>query len=280
MTPLFALASAVLVGGADFVGGLTSRRAPPVVVAAAAQAFGVVIGVPAAIVYGAEAFGARDAGLSLATGVLVGAGLLCFYAAMAGGLISLVAPVTAVVGAVIPVGVGFARGERPGVMAVVGIPLALAAVTTVALAPGVAATASAELHRALALSLTAGVSFGLFFVVLAEIDESAGIWPVPVQRLASTAILVALAFALHTPLRGGHGITWIALLIAVLEVTATIFLLLALQRGPLAVASVLASLYPVTTVLLAAALLRERLSRVQLAGVLLALVAVVLVAAG
>jgi drug/metabolite transporter (DMT)-like permease len=280
VTALFAFASAVLVGGADFAGGLTSRRAPPVLVAAAAQAFGVLVGVPAAVVYGADAFGARDAGLSLATGVLVGGGLLCFYAAMAGGLISLVAPLTAVVGALIPVAVGLARGEHPGVTALVGIPLALVAVATVSLASGVAETAGAGLSRALPLALTAGVSFGLFFVVLAEIDESAGIWPVPVQRLASTAILVALAFALRTPLSVGRDVTLIALLIAVLEVAATVLLLLALQRGPLAATSVLASLYPVTTVLLAAALLRERLSRAQLAGVVLALVAVVLVAAG
>ncbi|HEY7381858.1 MAG TPA: DMT family transporter [Gaiella sp.] len=282
MTALFALASAVLVGGADFVGGLTSRRAPAVVVAASAQALGLLVGIPLALVYGFDALSATDVLFSLLSGAFVGIGLVLFYVAMSGGLISLAAPVTAVVGALLPATVGFARGERPGTTALVGIPLALVAVAIVSLAPEDAtAQAKARVSRAVVLAVGAGVLFGLFFVVLAEVSEDAGMWPVPLQRLMSTLVLVPLALALRAPLlTAARSVATPALSIALLEVSATVFLLLALQRGPLAVASVLASLYPVTTVLLAAAVVGERLSRAQLSGVVLALVAVALVSAG
>jgi drug/metabolite transporter (DMT)-like permease len=282
VTALFALASAVLVGGADFVGGLTSRRAPAVVVAASAQALGLLVGIPLALVYGFDALSATDVLFSLLSGAFVGIGLVLFYVAMSGGLISLAAPVTAVVGALLPATVGFARGERPGTTALVGIPLALVAVAIVSLAPEDAtAQAKARVSRAVVLAVGAGVLFGLFFVVLAEVSEDAGMWPVPLQRLMSTLVLVPLALALRAPLlTAARSVATPALSIALLEVSATVFLLLALQRGPLAVASVLASLYPVTTVLLAAAVVGERLSRAQLSGVVLALVAVALVSAG
>jgi drug/metabolite transporter (DMT)-like permease len=282
VTALFALASAVLVGGADFVGGFTSRRAPAVVVAGTAQALGLLVGIPVALVYGFDALGAADVLFSLLSGALVGIGLVLFYAAMSGGLISLAAPVAAVVGALLPATVGLARGERPGTAALVGIPLALVAVAIVSLAPEEAtAPAKARASRAVALAVAAGVLFGLFFVVLAEVSEDAGMWPVPLQRLMSTLVLVPLALALRAPLlAAARSVATAALSIAALEVSATVFLLLALQRGPLAVAAVLASLYPVTTVLLAAAVVGERLSRVQLSGVVLALVSVALVSAG
>lgn len=281
MTALFALSSALLIGAADFLGGLVSRRVPSAVVACLGQGLGLLLGVPLALLWGWDALHARDVGLSLASGVGVGLGIVCFYAAMAAGTVSIVAPVTAVTGAVIPVSVGLARGERPGAAAVAGIGLALVAVTVVSLAPGEARAdgARGDGARVLLLALTAGVSFGAFFVLFAEIDEDAGMWPLPLQRVASTVLLLGLVLATGASLRTARSAARAAVAIAALEVTATVFVLLAVQRGPLAVASVLASLYPVTTVLLAGLVLRERLTRLQLSGVGLALVAVVLVSA-
>jgi drug/metabolite transporter (DMT)-like permease len=123
----------------------------------------------------------------------------------------------------------------------------------------------------------AGLQVGLVYVCLAHVQEDAGMWPVAISRVASTAVVVALALAVTRGVAVTRGIVPRIALIGVLEVGAAVTLLLALQRGPVSVAAVLASLYPVTTTFLAALVLHERLRGLQLAGVGLALVAVALV---
>jgi drug/metabolite transporter (DMT)-like permease len=280
VTALLALLSALMVGGADFLGGITSRRARPVVVAATSQVLGLSVAVPIALVWWADELRTRDVTLALAGGIAVGTGFVLFYGAMAGGLISLAAPVAAVVGAVLPVAVGFVRGERPGVAAVAGVALALGAIAIVAIAPTPSAPGTDAAARAVVLAAAAGFCFGFFFLFFAGIDEDAGLAPLPIYRVGSAAILVAVAAAMRVHVTEARPVARRALAISTLEVLATVPLLLALQRGPLVIAAVVASLYPVTTVILARGLLHERLSRPQLAGVALALVAVVLVSTG
>ena len=134
----------------------------------------------------------------------------------------------------------------------------------------------------IALALASGLFFGLFYIAFSRVSDDAGMWPVTIERAAAAVVLVVLALALtRGPIVGARRAALATvLLIAVLEVAATVPLLLALQRGPVAIASVLASLYPVTTVLLAAFVLRERLSRLQYVGVACALVSVALVSSG
>lgn len=277
MTAVLAIASALLVGGADFIGGFLSRTASPVRVAALAQAIGLLLAIPAALVVDADRVTGADAAWSAASGVAVGLGLVVFYTAMTRGMISLVAPVAAVTGAVVPVVYAISSGERPGATAVAGILLAVAAIALVSLAPDTDPTARGTGLGALPLAFGAGLLFGLFYVCLARVHEDAGMWPVAISRVASTAVVVALALTVTR----GLAVAWRTVpriaLIGVLEVGAAVTLLLALQRGPISVASVLASLYPVTTTFLAAFVLHERLRGLQLAGVGLALVAVVLV---
>lgn len=278
MTALLALASAVFVGGADFLGGVTSRRVPAARIAAFAQACGLVVVVPVAVLYGATRVTGTDAAWSVASGVAVGLGLMWFYRAMALGLISVVAPVAAVIGASIPLFYALAIGERPGAIALIGIAVALGAVAIVSIAPsgsGVRPTA-----QVVGLALSAGVAFGLFYVFLARTSDDAGLWPAAFSRVGSTIALVALAARTPPGIHATRTLLRPAIVIGVLEVAAIVTLLLALQRGPISVAAVLASLYPVTTVLLAAALLHERLTRPQLAGVVLALLAIGLVSTG
>lgn len=282
MTALLALLSAVMVGGADFLGGITSRRARPVVVAATSQVVGLGIAIPIALLFPADDLRARDVALSLGGGIAVGVGFVFFYAAMAGGLISLTAPVAAVVGAVLPVAVGLVRGERPGAAAVTGVVLALVAIAIVSMASSAEAAAAHTdtVARTIVLGAIAGFCFGFFFLFFAGIDEDAGLVPLPVYRVGSAAVLLVVAAVMRARPVEARGVMRPALAISTLEVLATIPLLYALQRGPLVIAAVVASLYPVTTVILARALLHERLSRQQLAGVALALCAVVLVSTG
>lgn len=282
MTAFLAILSAVLVGGADFLGGLASRTASALRVAALAQAAGLPPALVLALAVHAERVSGADVAWALGSGVAVACGFACFYSAMGRGLISVVAPLAAVTGAAVPVFYALARGERPGAAASVGIVTALAAVVIVSIAP----VAPEHAHLAITpdvvgLSLLAGGCFGIFYVAFSVISEDAGLWPVALERTGATVTLVAIALALT---RGAlvvpSRLVRLVVTIGALEVGATVPLLLALQRGPIAIASVLASLYPVTTVLLAAVVLHERMSRLQLAGTGLALVAVVLVSAG
>jgi drug/metabolite transporter (DMT)-like permease len=277
LTALLAIASALLVGGADFIGGFLSRTVSPVRVAAVAQAIGLLLAIPAALLVDADRVTGTDAAWSAASGIAVGLGLVLFYTAMTRAMISLVAPVAAVTGAVVPVVYALVSGERPGAAAVVGIVLAVVAIGLVSLAPD-ASPVGAGLG-ALPLAVAAGLLFGLFYVCLARVHEDAGMWPVAISRVASTGVVVALALAVTRGVAVARGMAPRIALIAVLEVGASVAVLLALHRGPVSVASVLASLYPVTTMLLAALVLHERLRGLQLAGVGLALVAVALVSA-
>lgn len=283
MTALLALLSSIFIGGADFVGGLASRTANGVRVATFVALMGLPLSFVVSLAYGAEYLGRDDVIWSVTAGVVVAAGIGCFYVGMGRGLISVVAPVAAVTGAVIPVVYGLVRGERPGVPALVGLVIAFVAVAVVSIA-------QSEQHpetlvgvdrNVIGLALAAGGFFGIFYIALSRVSDEAGLWPVTITRAAAAIVLVILSLVLTRGLLGGVTRLWrTVLLIAVLEVAAMVPLLLALQRGPVAIASVLASLYPVTTVLLAAFVLRERLSRLQYVGVACALVSVALVSTG
>lgn len=276
MTALLAVASALLVGGADFVGGFLSRTVDAVRVAAAAQLVGLALAVPTALFVASERVTTTDASWAVGSGIAVALGLVCFYTAMTRGLISVVAPVTAVTGALVPLLYALGGGERPGEAAMAGIALAIVAIGLVSLGPTGPAEAAAS-RDALPLAIAAGVLFGLFYVCFARVHEDAGLWPVAISRLTSATVLVALAIVLTRGLSVGRVAAPWVFAIGALEVAAAVTLLLALQRGPISVASVLASLYPVTTTFLAALVLRERLRGLQLAGVALALVAVALI---
>jgi drug/metabolite transporter (DMT)-like permease len=277
VTALLAVGSAILIGCSDFIGGVVSRRGSAVRVAALAQFISFVLAVPTAVAVGATHVTGADAAWSLVSGVTVAVGLGLFYAAMKKGLISLVAPMAAITSATVPVIYALARGERPGTVALTGIVLALCAIAVVSLAPaGAEARDGANTSTVIGLSLIAGVFFGAFFICFSRTSEDAGLWPVVLSRAASGGILVGFALITLGGLAVGSLIRFVTPM-GIAETIAGVALLLALQRGPVAIASVLASLYPVTTVLLAAGVLRERLSGVQLTGVVLALAAVVLV---
>ena len=282
MTAFLALLSAVLIGGADFVGGIASRTANGVRVAAFVAVAGLPLALVVSVAYGAERVTRSDVVWSVLAGVVVAVGIACFYIGMGRGLISFVAPVAAVTGAVIPVTYGLVRGERPGTTALVGLVIAFVAVAVVSLAPSEQHPDAADVDgNVIALSLASGVLFGLFYIAFSRVSDEAGLWPVTIERVAAAIVLVPLALLLvRGPIAGLRRLLPSVLLIAVLEVGATVPLLLALQRGPVAIASVLASLYPVTTVLLAGFVLRERLSRLQYVGVACALVSVALVSSG
>jgi drug/metabolite transporter (DMT)-like permease len=277
VTVLLGLAASVVFGCADFVGGAVSRQASPLRVAVLGQLVALGFAVPAALLVSWERVTLADAAWSLATGVTAGCGLGLFYSAMARGLISLVVPLTAVISATLPVAYGLVRGERPGTPALVGIVLALVAVAIVSATPGAGQALSAI---PIVFSLVSGTLFGLFIILLSQVSDQAGLWPIALSRSSTCLVLAGLALAVTGRQPAGvRQLLPAAIAIGTLEAGGFIALFLALQRGPISIASVLLSLYPVTTVLLATIVLGERMSRTQTAGIALALSSVILISA-
>jgi drug/metabolite transporter (DMT)-like permease len=214
-------------------------------------------------------------------GVSQAFGVWWFYAALGAGPISVVSPLTAILVAGIPVGVGLLTGERPGYIACVGVVLALIAVVLVSRE---ATDEDVTPHKFTAtvawLTVGSGVAFGLNFVLIAQAPVEANLWPLVFARLSASVLVLMIAAVsanLHaptgTPLR-------LAVLAALLDTGANVAMLLALHASLLSLAGVLMSLYPAATVLLAIMVLRERVTMSQTVGMVLALAAVAMIASG
>ena len=277
MSVLLALLSSVLWGTADFLGGTATRRLPAPVVVGASQAFALVALIPFAVVAGA----APD---SLWTGVEAGIagviGLAAFYAALASGTMGVVAPIAAL-GSLLPVAVGLARGESPSTLQSAGIALAIAGVV---LASGPEVRGGAV--RPLVLAIVAAFGFGLVGVFLADgaaASPGAVVTTLLVMRGTSVGVLfAAFLFARTRGYRAGVVQTDLGLLAAIGfgDVGANAAYAFASRGALLSVVFVLASLYPVVTILLARQLQREVLVRIQVVGAFGTLAGVALIAAG
>jgi drug/metabolite transporter (DMT)-like permease len=275
MSVPFALSSAAAYGAGDFAGGLAARRTPVLTVTLVAQVAGLVALVPAALLVPGHVSGA-----ALATGALAGlcgmGGLLLYLRGLAVGPMGLVAPLSSVVGAALPLAAGVVHGERPGGVAWLALAVAL---VSIALA-GAGSRGDAAAGAGLAYGLGAGVGFGLFFVAIAATPDDGGLWPLLAGRVVSVTLLAAILLARGR--RAGHGIRGsvrLMVLCGLLDTAANVLFLLATRTGALSVSGVLVSLYPVVVVVLARVVLRERLSGLQLTGVGLALTASALLAA-
>ncbi|MGY1987546.1 MULTISPECIES: EamA family transporter [unclassified Blastococcus] len=276
MAALLALASAVVYGAADFLGGLASRRASVFAVVAVSQLTGLLALVVLLPWLGGPVTTA-DLAWGAASGLAGSAGLLVFFRALAVGVMSVIAPVTALTAAAVPVLVGLLGGERIGPWATAGILLALGAVVLVSAEGGLRALRGAR-PASLVPALVAGAAFGLFFVLLDRTSAGAGLTPLVAARVASVALVISVALTTRQGLRPGRAALPLVLVSGLGDMTANALFLLATQQdGPLAITGVLASLYPVSTVVLAQIVLRERLVPAQLAGLGTAAAAVVLI---
>ena len=276
MAVILALTSAAVYGAADFLGGLASRKTSVFGVVALSQVVGL-----AALLALLPWLGGPVDGTDLAWGVAAGvagaSGLVLFFRTLARGVMSVIAPVTAVTSAAVPVLVGLLGGNRIGLWAAAGIALALAAVVLVSAEGGMSALRAAR-PASLAPALAAGTAFGFFFVLLDRTSEEAGVTPLVAARMASVALVVVLALATRQSLRVTRPALPLVALSGVGDMTANaLFLLATQQEGQLAITGVLASLYPVSTVMLAQVLLRERLAGAQVAGLGTAVAAIVLI---
>jgi len=272
MSVPFALSSAAAYGAGDFAGGLAARRAPVLRVTTVAQAAGTVVLLPAALLVPGH-LSLAAAGIGALAGVSGMAGLLLYMRGLAAGPMGLVAPLSSVVGAGLPLAAGLLGGERPGGVAWLALAVALVAIVLA----GAGSRGDAAAGAGLAYGLGAGVGFGLFFVAIAATPDDAGLWPLVAGRVVSVTLLVAVLLRNGRPAGCPAGIG-LMVLCGVLDTAANVLFLLATRTGALSVSGVLVSLYPVVVLLLARFVLRERLTGLQLTGVGLALTASALLA--
>jgi uncharacterized membrane protein len=283
MAALLALLSAVAYGVGDFFGGLSARRLPSSAVVLRTHVAGLA-GLVVVLPLVEASPGGHDILVGAVGGVAGGLGVLLFYRAMAEGTMSLVAPITSVLTAMIPVVYGLATGERPSLLGFVGIPIALVAVTLLARDPGESTRSGLSPLQALQ-ALAAGLGFGMFFIALDMAGDGAGLWPVVAGRTTSVTLFALVALvnpAARVGRAGARTGPLVAMLVAcgLLDAWANALLLFATHHGMITLVAVLGSLYPAATLLLARTVLGERLARPQLGGVALAGAAVVLVSVG
>ncbi|HEU0285443.1 MAG TPA: EamA family transporter [Nocardioidaceae bacterium] len=285
MTIVLSLAASLAYGLSDFVGGLVSRRASAWAVAVISQVMATIgIGLVAVIVGGSPT--AADLAWGALGGLGAGIGTGILYRGLGGGRMSVVAPLSAVGAALLPVAVGIATGERPSTATWVGVIVAFPAIWLVARGTehdevlGEAKEDCRPQSQDVIDGLGAGAGFGLLFVALGQVPHDAGLAPLAVMDFSAVVVLTIAALALGESLRLPTPVTGYAALAGALGAAATALFLLATQHGLLTVASVLTSLYPATTVILAAVVLHEHISRWQGIGLGFAGVAIGLVAAG
>lgn len=287
MSVVLALFAALAYGISDFVGGLASRRAKAVTVLMYSYPVGALLMIlllpvfPGPISQSTLIWGLAGGGAGFV-------GVLLMYTALSIAPMNVISPVTALTSAAVPVVAGVLYGERPATLAWIGIALGLGAIVMISRSPEADAGESAQqlsvLHgrasaRAIIFALIAGVGFGAYFICLARADADSGLWPVVLARLSSSVLTIPVALRMRAAHRLGGSLLALAGLGGALDAAANLFFLLASREGLLSLASVITSLYPAGTVLLAAILLHERTTALQRLGFGIAAVAVLLITA-
>jgi uncharacterized membrane protein len=275
---LLGLAAALLYGSSDFIGGLTSRRFGPLRVTVIGSAVATVLAWAALIASGGPEPTVRAIAWGLASGLGGGIGTLVLYRGLARGQMSVVGPLSAVGAAMVPVVAGVAMGERPSLLAVAGVVVALPAIVLVAASGSVRGKLGAAPFKGLSDGLVAGLAFGILFVGLAQAGHNAGLWPVASEQTATLLVVLAVAIKTREPLRIPVRAAGLPVLAGASGMAATLAYFYATHFSMLAVAAVLVSLYPGVTVLLARTLLHERFSPVQRAGLGLCTLAIIAIA--
>jgi len=270
----FGLLSAIVWGAGDFSGGLASKRTGVYAVIITSQLVGLFLLLGLALVFDKAQPLPGDLAWGAAAGAAGAVGLLALYRGLASGRMGLIAPLSAVLAAALPVMVGAFTQGIPDLAQFIGFGFALVGVWLLS-----------RPERALdfrlnefILPVVAGVGFGLFFIFIDNANERTVFWPIMAARVASVILMTLTARANGQPLWPERAHVPLIALAGVLDAGGNAFFTIATQIGRLDVASVLSSLYPASTVALAWMILKERLTRPQWLGVAAALIAIVLIA--
>jgi drug/metabolite transporter (DMT)-like permease len=271
---VFALTSALVWGSGDFNGGLAARRSNHFQVVALASVSGIVVLTLLAVVRGEPLPNLKSSVWASLAGVSGALGIASLYRALSLGNTAVVAPTAAVIGAGLTVFFGMVFEGVPRMTQIVGFPVGIIGIWLLAKSPS---RFRHEVQGGLLLAFLAGVGFGGFFILIAQVEPGMIFTPLVITKIVSLCVAVVVLFMQNVglPRIGGNPI---ALIAGILDAGGSVFYLLANQFTRLDVAAVLSSMYPASTVILASLILKEKISGVQWAGVALCLFAVGLIA--
>jgi drug/metabolite transporter (DMT)-like permease len=265
-------------GSGDFLGGISAKRLPTVTVLLVSQAVGLAVALLLVVALRDAVPEAHIFLLSAGAGV-VGVGALgLLFRGLAVGRMSIVAPLSAIGGGVLPVAWGLLRGERPSALALVGVGLALVAAAVVGRGAEHDPARSISPRMELALGAGAGIGFGVVFILLSEASSGSGMWPIFIARCTSVPMLAVIATVVGASLRVTRADFAPVAGAGLFDVGANALVLLAVRRGLVSLVAPVASLYPAITVLFARVVLHERIGRQRAGGLALALVGLALIA--
>lgn len=271
---LIALAT-LLIGSADVFGGAASRRSAPLAVTAWSQGAGIPVVLVAALIIGGEPL-AADLALGGLAGVGSAVGVSALYRGFAVSNVGIVAPTASTVSALIPIGLGLVGGERPSIVAGLGLAIAILAIALVSWTPGSGKPSA----TGIAHGVVSGIGFGVMVAAYASTSTDSGIWSAVSGRTAAT-LLAAFAVVVLGIDRGIARHARIATLLAgVLAALGMAAFVTASQTAPLLVLGVALGMFPTTTVLLAAVFLEDELVPSQWVGIGAAALAVTLITIG
>jgi drug/metabolite transporter (DMT)-like permease len=264
-------------GVADYCGGRSSRTVASSLVTLVGQSLSLVLVAIGLVAMSTPWPDSASLLWGAAGGAVGAAALVLFYFALSNGVVTVVAPITAVTSALVPVVWSLADGERPAPVAYLGIVVALVAVALVSGATGSPGAVTSRL--VVGCSLLAGAGFGVIFYAFSRAAADSGLWPLLAARVSSVPVVAVVVIVTRPTLRlAAAEVRWLVPLSGVLDMAANLSYLYA-SRGTeqLSSVAVVASLYPAPTVVLAMLIDRERVSRSQLVGMVLAGVALALV---
>jgi drug/metabolite transporter (DMT)-like permease len=280
MTIVLALFASLFIGASDFLGGLDSRTRNPLETSLVLFLATLVTLVPIAILLGASDLTGHDLGLGAVSGLTTSIAYVGFFAAIGHGRISIVAPISAAVTALLPAVAGIAEGNTLSMLARWGLLCALLAIPLVAYQTedGEAGDDWSTTRQVL-VSILCGIGFGFYFICIGHTHRSSGLWPTVATVVVAIAVTVPVA-ARAGAMPSFASLSRLAVAGGVALGVADSALTTALQRGPLTVASVLGNLYPLVTIALGVTILGERVRIWHAAGIALAVAGVAMIAGG
>jgi drug/metabolite transporter (DMT)-like permease len=274
---LLALGASVSWGISDFLGGLNSRFLAVATVMLVSQAVGLALLMPLALLHGWPPFDGVSYAYAAAGSAAGLIGIAAMYRGMAVGAVSIVAPISAT-GAAVPVIFGLLRGEHATVLQLAGMALALVGIVLASRASDDGGSGERKLASGVGFAALAALGFGGFFVLIHQASTYDVLWAGTIQRLTGVCIMVVVVLALRPSLKIGWPRVPGLVVVGVLDTGANVLYGAASTMGLVSVSAVLASLYPVMTVVLARFVLHERLSLIQGTGVVCALAGVAFIA--
>ena len=274
---LYGLASALTWGAADFGGGIASKKSSPYAVVVWGDLIGMTAVAVLALALGDPLLSLRSLGFVVLASFGGAIGIIILYRALADGKMSIAAPVSALMAAVIPVAVGVVMDGWPKLLTMSGVLLALVSIWLVARTEheGQMQIRWVDVR----MPLLAGVLFGLFFIFMNEAASESVLWPAVFLRISSATLLAVIALFSRNSLIVVRDHWWLVVFVGIFDVAGNIFYILSAQSGRMDIAAVIGSLYPGMTVALAWLILKEKIAASQLAGIALALTAIVLISA-